>query len=162
MILEWFRSWCVNTATLSNQTLSCVNLTFIPILWLTSLGWKHQLTTRWRQQLHLLSCHSRLAQPKVCATKILKTQVLPTVVQEWRELTGCPWKPHPLLQREIFTCTAQHSPHWAQNNLWIPFLLWHLFYAHLLNLIQDGVCTLDLSLAQFSQWHLLQVNLIKI
>lgn len=24
---------------------------------------------------------------------------------------------------QIFICTAQHSPHWAQNNLWIPFLL---------------------------------------
>lgn len=80
--LEWFRSQCVNTATLSNQTLSCVKL------------------TRSRHQLHLLSCHLCLAWPKVCATKMLKTQVLPTLVQQWRELTDYPWKPHPLLQRE--------------------------------------------------------------
>lgn len=124
VILEWFRSQCVNTAPLSNQTLSCVKLTFIPILWQICLGWKHQLPTISRHQLHLLSCHLCLAWPKVCATKKLKTQVLPTLVQQWRELTDYPWKPI-LFSRErkqIFICTAQHLPHWAQNNFRIPFL----------------------------------------
>lgn len=59
------------------------------------------------------------------------------------------------------THTAHHSPHSKPTTTKFPTCS-NICHTHLLNFIKDGVCTLDLSLAQFPQWHLLQVDLIKL